>query len=47
MSKGEIFLWIAIISSPIMLMVYEIWNVIVVGKDFAKLSREAKEQKES
>jgi hypothetical protein len=45
MSFGEIVLWIAIIISPIMLMAYEIWNFIVVAKDFSRLSREAKEQK--
>ena len=44
MSGGEIFLWIAIVSSPIVLMIYEVWNLIVVSRDFARLSKEAKEQ---
>lgn len=39
---SEIFLWIAIISSGIMLFGYTIWNLIVVIRELAKVAREAK-----
>jgi hypothetical protein len=44
METAKVFLWIAIISSGIVLFGYEIWNLVVVLKDFARISREAKEQ---
>jgi len=44
MIGSEIFLWIAIVSSGIMLFGYTIWNLIVVAKDFARIAREAKEK---
>ena len=43
MSSVELLLWIAIISSVIVLLGYEIWNLIVVSRDFARISREARE----
>jgi len=42
MMGGEIFLWIAIVSSGIMLFGYSIWNLIVVSRDFINIAREAK-----
>jgi hypothetical protein len=44
MMGGETFLWIAIVSSGIMLFGYSIWNLIVVLKDFIKIAQEAKKQ---
>ena len=43
---AETFLWIAIVSSFIALFAYEIWNLIVVAKDFSRLSKEAREQQQ-
>jgi hypothetical protein len=44
MGVAKAFLWIVIFSSGIALFAYEIWNLIVVLKDFARISREAREQ---
>ena len=44
MIGNEIFLWICIVASVIILFAYTIWNLIVVIKDFVRISREAKEQ---
>ena len=41
----DIFLWLCIIVSSVGLLAYEIWNAIVVGKDFASLARESREKK--
>jgi hypothetical protein len=41
---AKAFLWIAIVSSGIVIFSYEIWNLIVVLRDFARISQEAKEQ---
>jgi hypothetical protein len=46
MGVAKAFLWIAIISSGVVLFAYEIWNLIVVLKDFARISREAREQEQ-
>ncbi len=43
---AETFLWIAIVSSFIAIFAYEIWNLIVVSKDFSRLSKEAREQQQ-
>lgn len=43
---AETFLWIAIVSSVIALFAYEIWNLIVVAKDFSRLSKEARDQQQ-
>ena len=45
MSGGEIFLWVAIVSSTVVLLGYEIWNIVVVSRDFMNISRKVKEQK--
>lgn len=42
MSGTEFFLWVVIVSSPTIIMIYEVWNLIVVSRDFARISREAK-----
>jgi|GEM_PF-1684852 len=42
MNGAEGFLWTAIISSTIVLLGYEIWNFIVVVKDFASMAKAAR-----
>ncbi len=44
MGATTFLLWAAIISSVVALIGYEIWNVIVVGKDMANISRASHEQ---
>lgn len=42
MGATSFLLWAAIISSTIVLIGYEIWNAIVVGKDMAEMARQAR-----
>jgi len=44
MGATTALLWISIVSSTIVLIAYEIWNAIVVGKDFARMAKEARKQ---
>ena len=44
MVGSKIFLWIAIVSSSVMLFGYTIWNLIVVAKELAKIAREAESE---
>jgi len=44
MGATTALLWIAIVSSTVVLIAYEIWNAIVVSKDFAKMAREARKE---
>lgn len=39
MNAAGLLLWVAIISSVIVLFGYEIWNVIVVSRDLGRMGR--------
>lgn len=43
--KGTTFIWIAIVSSFIVLIGYTIWNFFVVFFDLIRIGREAKATK--